>query len=396
MPIRKRNGKWEYRFWVNGQEFSRVLDLDATERNRTAASRAEAEAYKMVVEGKASVLRLHVTRFSKASDAFLAWARGEYHDHPDTAKRLKVSMSSAKLFFGNRPVSSIGDGDIEDYKAWRRTCPNCNGKEPDVKSCQICSGTGLGVQDVTLRHDLYALSPFFDYAIKHNWARENPVRKVEIPSDADAIRIHVLSPAEEALYFATCKQKELFFLNRKRQKEAGAYHDLYDAGRLMLLQGCRPEELRSREHADIDLEGSKLRIRDGKSKAARRTLRLLAESREILGQRLQKPSRWIFPSPKNPGRHIGSHQRAHEAVLKESGLSFVLYDLRHTFATRAAERGMPIPTLAAILGHSNLRSVMKYVHISQENMDREMMRLERQSAPTLHDVTIEGERRSVQ
>ena len=85
-----------------------------------------------------------------------------------------------------------------------------------------------------------------------------------------------------------------------------------------------------------------------------------------------------------------------EAVLKETGLSFVLYDLRHTFATRAAEGGMQLATLAAILGHGNLRSVMKYVHISQEHMDREMMRLERISAPTLHDLTIERDRQRVQ
>jgi integrase len=396
MPIRKRNGKWEYRFWVNGGEYSKVLDLDATERNRTAAAREEAEAYKLVTEGKASMLRLQVVRFSKAADAFLAWARGEYRDHPNTATRLSVSMSNRKVFFGNRPVSSIGEGDLEDYKSWRRTCPKCGAKEPGIKSCEVCAGTGLGVQEITLRHDLYALSPFFEYAIKHNWARENPVRKVEIPSDADAVRIHVLSRAEEELYFAACQNKERSFLQRNRKREAASYRDLYDVGRLMLLQGCRPEELRALDQqADVDLEASKLRIRDGKSKAAKRTLRLVAESREILTRRLQKAGRWVFPSPKNPGKSIGSHQRAHEAVLKETGLSFVLYDLRHSFATRAAERGMPLATLAAILGHSNLRSVMKYVHISQENMDREMMRLER-SAPALDDVTVEAARHRVQ
>jgi hypothetical protein len=37
---------------------------------------------------------------------------------------------------------------------------------------------------------------------------------------------------------------------------------------------------------------------------------------------------------------------------------------------------MPITTLAAVLGHANLRSVMKYVHVSQEHMDREMARLD--------------------
>jgi len=53
-----------------------------------------------------------------------------------------------------------------------------------------------------VRHDLHALSTFFGYAIKQHWARENPLRRVEIPSDADAVRIHIVSLSEEKLYFA--------------------------------------------------------------------------------------------------------------------------------------------------------------------------------------------------
>ena len=59
---------------------------------------------------------------------------------------------------------------------------------------------------------------------------------------------------------------------------------------------------------------------------------------------------------------------------EDTGLSFVIYDFRHTAATRWAERGMPLATLAKILRHSNLRSVMSYVHPSQEHMDEAMSR----------------------
>jgi len=44
MPIRNRGGKWEWRFKVDGHEWSHITDLDATERNRIKAQRLEAEA----------------------------------------------------------------------------------------------------------------------------------------------------------------------------------------------------------------------------------------------------------------------------------------------------------------------------------------------------------------
>jgi hypothetical protein len=40
---------------------------------------------------------------------------------------------------------------------------------------------------------------------------------------------------------------------------------------------------------------------------------------------------------------------------------------------------MPVATLAAILGHGDLRSVMKYVHVRQEAQDLEMERFEAQN-----------------
>jgi len=51
----------------------------------------------------------------------------------------------------------------------------------------------------------------------------------------------------------------------------------------------------------------------------------------------------------------------------------VLYDFRHTCATRWAERGMGVETIARLLGHANLRTVMRHVHLSQEHLDRSMV-----------------------
>jgi site-specific recombinase XerD len=40
--------------------------------------------------------------------------------------------------------------------------------------------------------------------------------------------------------------------------------------------------------------------------------------------------------------------------------------------------GMPVATLAAILGHADLWSVMKYVHVRQEAQDRAMEQFQAQ------------------
>lgn len=366
MGLRKRGGKWAYRMWIQGRCYTDTTDLDATERNRNAAIREMEDHRRAIREGRGFERRVQILRFTEAAEAFLKWAEGEYREHPASAKRLAVSFTSLKRFFDRSPVSSITEGQIDDYKSWRRT-------EHEVR-------------EITIRHDLHALSVFYKYAIKHNWARENPVRKVEIPSDVDAVRMHILTLAQETLYFDTClrgrKTVRVKAHRRKNGVSIGEHdrtidtdaRDLHDLGRLMLNQGCRPEELLSLRKASVDLERGTMRIVAGKSTAARRTLKLMPESCSILAARMASDSQWIFPSPVRPGAHVTKLNNAHARVLADTGLSFVLYDLRHTAATRWAERGMPLATLAKILGHANLRSVMKYVHPSQQHMDDALLR----------------------
>jgi len=110
----------------------------------------------------------------------------------------------------------------------------------------------------------------------------------------------------------------------------------------------------SLEQRGIDLKGGRLTILGGKSRAARRTLALCGESIEILARRLERPGKWVFPSDRKQGRHLTKLNNSHDEVCREAGVSFVPYDLRHTFATRLAESGCDLASLAAILGHSGL------------------------------------------
>jgi integrase len=121
---------------------------------------------------------------------------------------------------------------------------------------------------------------------------------------------------------------------------------------------------------------------------------------------METDSVWLFPG-KAPGTRLTKLNGRHDDILNAlatgecghsrvahlkakwacgcvqfcevSRLAFVMYDFRHTFATRAAESEMPVATLAAILGHADLGSVMKYIHVRQEAQDREMELFEAKS-----------------
>lgn len=358
MPLRNRNGKLEWRFQIAGHTYSEITDLADTPRNRDAAMRMEAEARRLVTLGRSTELVIRAELFIDAAEQFCAWADGEYRAHPNSAKRIRVSMTSAKVKFGTRSVQSITAGDIEDYKSWRLNQHK--------------------VKDVTLRHDLHALSLLFQYAQKHNWCRDNPVRQVAIPSDKDAVRDFVLTEEEEQRFFSTIDA--MTAAARKHTKMVLGLRDVRDLSGLILQQGCRPDELRTLEQTLVDLGRGTLTIAKGKSDAARRILPVTEAGRFILAGRLGEPGRFVFPSRRGTG-HIGQHQRLWNSIVKRAKLEgLVMYDLRHTFATRAVERGMALPELMAILGHSNLRSIMRYVHMKQKHIDAGMRTFEQGQA----------------
>ena len=68
----------------------------------------------------------------------------------------------------------------------------------------------------------------------------------------------------------------------------------------------------------------------------------------------------------------------YDRLLKDADIGhFTFHALRHTFATRALERGMDYKTLSAILGHYSVAFTMDtYVHRMDEHKQREMDKMD--------------------
>lgn len=357
MSIRDMRGRWQYRFQIAGHKVSVSTGLAATERNRKKAEMLEAAHRQAIQEGRWGFRPVKPRSFTELLPEYTEWLKVKYHRAPETWRRNLVSMASCELFFGSHIVSMIQPADVERYKAWRMLGDAARKIAP--------------VKPVTAKHDLDNLSVFFKFAVRMEYARVNPVKQVEKPSDRDSKRERILTFAEEKLYFAHAKK------------------NLYDVARLILLQGMRPEEVMRARKEDVDLDRGLIHIRHGKTQASARTLKLTAESLKIVAKRMTTLGPWLFPSKRNTGRHITKLNGTHDRALLKAKLSFVLYDLRHTFATRMVEAGIDLATLKDILGHADIRVTMRYVHPTQARQFAAMevyskLNEDRQKPETVH------------
>jgi site-specific recombinase XerD len=66
--------------------------------------------------------------------------------------------------------------------------------------------------------------------------------------------------------------------------------------------------------------------------------------------------------------------------LQHSLTAFRPYDLRHTYGTRAIEGGTDPLTLMRLMGHADLKTTSRYVHLSQRHLGEAQKRNEQHRA----------------
>jgi site-specific recombinase XerD len=127
-------------------------------------------------------------------------------------------------------------------------------------------------------------------------------------------------------------------------------------------------ELCRLEVSDIDLERMQVHIRQGKRRKDR-YVPLPHSSLPLIRLYLKRyqPVKYMFYGSRV---HESVDGREVSEVLKRAcirtGLQkkITCHSLRHAFATHALESGMSIVRVKDLLGHSNLRSTMIYLHMA--------------------------------
>ena len=137
--------------------------------------------------------------------------------------------------------------------------------------------------------------------------------------------------------------------------------------RLLMLTGCRCNEILTLSWQDVDLEARELRLRDAKTGA--RIVPLSPSAANLLaGLRRESNSPWVIPGLK-PGTHMRKLDNAWRTLRARAGLDDVrLHDLRHSFASRALALGESLPMIGKLLGHSRVESTARYAHLARDSV----------------------------
>jgi site-specific recombinase XerD len=140
----------------------------------------------------------------------------------------------------------------------------------------------------------------------------------------------------------------------------------------------RRDELVHLKISDIDSARMVIHIRQGKGKKDRDVMlspRLLEELRDYWRWVQPKPKTYLFPGK---GPHAGSDVPmgsksvwdAVQQAAQRAGLDKHVHPhtLRHCFATHLLESGADLRTIQLLLGHTDLKTTSRYLHLSERHL----------------------------
>jgi integrase len=358
---KQKNGKtWSMRFVFEGQ---RIEQSTGHTNLRKAEAFAEALRTKLRNEGAGILEKRPVPSFTRAMADFLEWCG--LRQKKSTASRYEIASKALIAYFGKvAHLDRITKPQIEKFITWRKSQYGAprgvkpkNGKSKQTKRKKI--------SNATVNRELACLKKMFSNLVADGILTTNPVKLVKfLQEDSEPGR--VLNWEEERLYLIAASQP------------------LQDYATVLVETGLRPDELCRLAVRDIfvDVDRPYLIVKDGKTKAARRTVPLSTRALAVLKRRIANATgKYIFAGgrggndPNNPAvkfnnAHYGTLRRSKIDRVNRTGTDGIctLYSFRHTFATRFLERRPgDLLTLAALLGHSSLRMVMRYAHPSDEH-----------------------------
>ena len=321
MSVYKKNEKWYYNFMIDGVRYHKAIKGC---NNHKDALKAESIVKSELMRGKFELVdNTENTTLKQAINLYLEYSKANKRSHKLDDNYCKVFSE----FFGNNTrLKDITPQKLEKFKMYLKQ----------------------DKRNSTVNRYLEAMSKMFNVAISNKIARLNPIKEIK-KLKQDNFKIRFLTKDEEAKLFEVLSSNKdyLYFI---------------PIVICALQTGMRKGEIINLKWSNIDFDNKFIELLQTKSGKARKIPISDKLMIELCKLKEQKLSEYVFTNPYTKTRYVSIHKGFGEVLKKANIKNFRFHDLRHTAATRMTEMGIDLAVVQEILGHSDVKTTMRYAH----------------------------------
>lgn len=252
---------------------------------------------------------------------------------------------------GAKPINEIKMADIANVRDQITKGTTRTQKKTKARGVRRVTG-GSG----TAKRTIGILSSVFAYAVENELLERNPCRGVRLAPSKSNERF--LTETEAGRLGVVLKNWE----TRENAQQAVTII------RLLSLTGARRSEISELKWSEIDFDQGFLRLGDTKTGLSIRPVSKIAL--DLLARQPREHRIWVFPASTGPAAYQGLG-KIWRQIRHEAGLDDVrLHDLRHSFASFGAAKGLSLPMIGALLGHKSVATTQRYAHLTNTAAQR--------------------------
>ncbi|MFA5033792.1 MAG: tyrosine-type recombinase/integrase [bacterium] len=264
----------------------------------------------------------------------------DYMKYSETNKtpmysKLEKSVLSKKIipFFKNKYLDDINPKEIEDYKASR----------------------AKQVTNASVNRELACFKHLYTMAIKWGYAKDNPVKKVDMMKEPPG-RLRYLTISEINKLIDNCAEH------------------LKPIVIIALNTGMRRGEILKLKWGDIDFSNNRIIVQNSKNNEKR-----VIPMNKIIYETLK--DNYKDYSLNKRLFDINDCKKSFKTALRKTGIDdFRFHDLRHTFASHLAMKGANIKTIQTLLGHKDINMTLRYAHLGESYLEKAVESLYKNNA----------------
>lgn len=324
MTISKRNGKWYCRFQLNGE---RHHYLCAGATTKAEALKVENQfLYKLQQEQNGvlspKVKKVRFRELYRLYDIHASLNKRSYQKDKSFVKVLKEYFPEGEDATIKTP---------NDFELFKRKIMEDRGVTP-----------------VTVNKYLNIVSKMYTLAIHEKLLKENPLVYVKRFLDKNYVIRYLKSETQE--------EERMY---RAIREYAPHIEDIVTCA---LQTAMRKGEIFSLTWFQVDFTYNIIKIIESKSGKGR-DIPISDKLLKVL-EGIPRVSEYVFVNPET-GNPYTDIKHSWTTVMDKAGIkNFRFHDLRHTAITRMVEKGIPLPVVKEIAGHSKIETTMRYTHTS--------------------------------